>query len=537
MKHGIYLIFILFLAFILRYYNLGFNPPAAYGDEISFAWNAWNILKTGTDEYGNSFPLLFRAFDDYKAPIPTYLLVPFLAVGGLDTFVVRLPVVLFAVATIYLVFLLAEKLFDKKVALVSAFLLAISPWHLHLSRGFFESTIALFFLVAATYFFVLAKGKRKYLYVSATFFVLTIYTYLTPRIMLLFFIPLLFLWGKKWILSQKKYALGFFLIIFIFSLPLVKASIFYQGSARIQKLSQARNEQIQREVILVRNSSQSPEIVKRILHNRPLYWLRAVVNDYVEHFSPQFLFLYGDSSLRYGLGSMGLMYLIEMPFLIVGLYVLYTRNKHIFYLFIGWLLIAPIPSALVGKPFAVRSLAIVPPLMIITGVGLLAAIVQVKRLALVRRAVYIVLILGFTGSLGYYLVRYHSEYPSYAATWWGWENKAVIDLAIKEQDKYDYIFLSNFYSGLDLAFAYYTNQDPLVYRNARSNQVILADNRQFIQLGKFYIGSLDVDKKRLVSDIIPPRSLYIGRPEEADSSENITAPNDGRILFKIHRSE
>ena len=37
---------------------------------------AYSILKTGRDEYGSPFPLLFRSFDDYKAPIPVYLLVP-----------------------------------------------------------------------------------------------------------------------------------------------------------------------------------------------------------------------------------------------------------------------------------------------------------------------------------------------------------------------------------------------------------------------------------------------------------------------------
>lgn len=146
-----------------------------------------------------------------------------------------------------------------------------------------------------------------------------------------------------------------------------------------------------------------------------------------------------------------------------------------------------------------------------------------------------VIVIGFGISLGYYLVRYHTEYPQYAATWWGWENKAAIDLALKSQDKYDQIFLSNFYSGLDLAFAFYTKQDPLVYREAKENPIILADGRKFWQFGKFYIGSLDVDNIRLSQNIIPPRSLYIGRPEEADGVGTINAPDDGRILYKIHK--
>ena len=77
-KLGYIIIGIVILSLFLRSYNLANNPPALYGDELSFAWNAWNILKTGTDEFGVKMPLQFRAFDDYKAPIPVYLLVPFI---------------------------------------------------------------------------------------------------------------------------------------------------------------------------------------------------------------------------------------------------------------------------------------------------------------------------------------------------------------------------------------------------------------------------------------------------------------------------
>ncbi|MEK7165183.1 MAG: glycosyltransferase family 39 protein, partial [Patescibacteria group bacterium] len=181
-KSTIFLLAVIFVAFVMRSQNLGNNPPAAYGDEISFAWNAWNILKTGTDEYGVPYPLQFRAFDDYKAPIPVYILVPFLRALGLNTFAVRFPVVLFSVATIWITYLLGKRLINGKIGLIAAFLLTISSWHLHLSRGFFESTISLFFFVTATYFFVEAKDDLRKLIFSAIFFALTLYSYFTPRI-------------------------------------------------------------------------------------------------------------------------------------------------------------------------------------------------------------------------------------------------------------------------------------------------------------------------------------------------------------------
>jgi hypothetical protein len=75
--------------------------------------------------------------------------------------------------------------------------------------------------------------------------------------------------------------------------------------------------------------------------------------------------------------------------------------------------------------------------------------------------------------------------------------------------------------------------NPQEYREAVNNPVTLADNRHFIKIGKYYFGSLDIDKKRFEQHVLPPRSLYIGRPEEFESDLKIVAPDDGRILFKI----
>jgi len=139
-------------------------------------------------------------------------------------------------------------------------------------------------------------------------------------------------------------------------------------------------------------------------------------------------------------------------------------------------------------------------------------------------------------SLGSVLIRYYKEYPVYAATWWGWENKAAIDYAKESQESYDNIFISDYYTGAPLAFAVYSRYDPVEFRKALNNPVVMADSRHLVKLGKYYFGSLDVDKKRLEEGIIPPKSLYIGRPEETDTGETINAPDDNRIIFHIYKT-
>src|SRR5690349_428242 len=135
MKEKILLIFIILLAIILRFYALGSNPPSLDWDEASQGYNAYSILKTGKDEYGNFLPIAIRSFDDYKPPVYTYLIIPSVAVFGVTPFAVRFPAAFFGSLCIIFVYLLArymeENVFGKKkihpIALLSAFFLAISP--------------------------------------------------------------------------------------------------------------------------------------------------------------------------------------------------------------------------------------------------------------------------------------------------------------------------------------------------------------------------------------------------------------------------
>src|SRR3990167_1928038 len=142
---------ILILAFILRFYKLGQIPLSLDWDENSNAYNAYSILKTGRDEYGNFLPLTNRSFDDYKPPLYMYLEVPVIALIGLTPLAARLPSAVFGFLTVPVIYFLTKKLFEKSnvsaqwsvvksesIALLTMLMLAISPWHLQFSRVGFE---------------------------------------------------------------------------------------------------------------------------------------------------------------------------------------------------------------------------------------------------------------------------------------------------------------------------------------------------------------------------------------------------------------
>ena len=138
---------ILALSFLLRVVALDKYPVGFTPDEASFGYDAYSILKTGKDQWGNAFPLVLKSFGDYKAPIYAYLTIPSVFIFGLTKFAVRLPNALIGTLAVYVLYLLSNKLFsDKKYGILIAFLLTISPWHIMMSRGAFEANLIILFI-------------------------------------------------------------------------------------------------------------------------------------------------------------------------------------------------------------------------------------------------------------------------------------------------------------------------------------------------------------------------------------------------------
>ena len=70
------------LAFVLYAAGVPDNPPGFHIDESSVAYNAHLITQSGRDEYGEEWPLHFRALGDYKSPTYIYLLAAVFRLGG-----------------------------------------------------------------------------------------------------------------------------------------------------------------------------------------------------------------------------------------------------------------------------------------------------------------------------------------------------------------------------------------------------------------------------------------------------------------------
>src|SRR3990170_3574341 len=153
-KRKLLLFLILLLASFLRFWRLG-SYPALNADEAAIGYNAYSLVETGKDEHGNAWPIHFQSFNDYKPGFYFYLVLPFVKVIGLNEWAVRIPGASLGVLTVLVIYLFVKELFKGgKTPLIASFMLAISPWHIHFSRGGWEVNAGTFFITLGVWLFI-----------------------------------------------------------------------------------------------------------------------------------------------------------------------------------------------------------------------------------------------------------------------------------------------------------------------------------------------------------------------------------------------
>ena len=136
------------------------NPAGFFIDESSVAYNAYTISQNGVDEFGNSWPLFFRAFGDYKNPVHIYLLAALFKLTGPSILTARLPGAIAGVVTALLLGLLAARVSRRRdVGLFVALSAFLMPWLFELSRVAFE--VALYPLAVTLFLLSVQRAATK----------------------------------------------------------------------------------------------------------------------------------------------------------------------------------------------------------------------------------------------------------------------------------------------------------------------------------------------------------------------------------------
>ena len=521
---------------------LGQNPPSLNWDETSIGYNAYSILKTGKDEYGTSFPIEFRSFDDYKPPVYIYLDVVPVAIFGLTEFAVRFPSALFGFLSVIVMFYLVKKLFDKEdhrlgliAALFSAFFLSISPWHLQFSRAAYEGNVGLFFLLLAFYLFTKGLESRWYLVLSSISFVICLYSYHSFRLVVPIFLLVLITLFIKRLLVYKKQLIISALIIFIFSLPIYIGFLNPEGSkARLSMVSIfGESEGLQNQLAQLHNDKSSGNVIGQVFHNRRLYYLYTAEKNYLTHFDFNYLFTIGAGSLHHHAKDMGMMYLFELPLLIWGLISVFKNPSKKIIAMLALLIIAPLPAAVTtGTPHGVRAIGMVPGLifLVANGAASLYGIINKIKKANYRAIAISFGFLIFAINFTYYLNQYYSVTPREVGYFWQYGNKEVIIAAHGLEDNYDRVIMTYIYDQPYIYYLFYNKIDPSWYQKNWDTNGNGQIDRFSRKIGKYEFRNINY-----ISDERLPKTLFIGTEQEipvATPLREIRFP-DGRIAYRI----
>lgn len=535
----IFLCIFLFSGFLI-FYKLNVNPPSLDWDEASIGYNVYSLLKTGADEYGNRLPISIRSFDDFKPPVYIYLDVPSVMVFGLNEFGVRFPSAILGLLTVALVYLLTKELFvdfeknkKEKLALLSAFLYGVSPWHLQFSRAAFEGNVGLFFFVFG--FWLLLKGLNspKYILLSIVGFGISIYSYHSFLLIVPLFLFLVFVYFRENLIKNKKHYLLALVVALIFVLPVFFSFVSRSGSgSRLSMVSifgsgDTLNPSIKQLQYDIKNNDK----IGMVLDNRRIVYFLSFAKGYFDHWNPDFLFFHGDGGRQHHAVNMGMLYLWSFPFILIGIYFLFSKKTKRSFLIMIMFLLAPLPSAIsTGTPHPVRAIAMEPGFSIFAALGLYFIFSQRGRIK--NMAMLIIVITFFILNFSYYLHQYYVFTPIEYGDFWQYGNKQALKEAKLLGGKYSKIVYTYGYDQPYIYYLFYNQIDPIWYQKnwdyLKTGQV----ERMKRIIGKYEFRNINFEKDSKFKNI-----LLIGTPQEIpDNASGIIKTIyflNGSVAFRI----
>lgn len=459
-KKHLILFAIVVLAFVLRFYRLGEVPTGFHQDEVSQAYNSFSILKTGRDRYGQFLPILFRSFGSYQPPIYTYITPIPIYFFGTTIFAARSTSALFGVLTVvvsyFIVGILVKKKYKYYLALISAFVVAISPWAIHFSRRVVEGNLGLFFFLLAFYFLLKSLDKINYFMVSCFVLGISTHAYYSERLLAVVFLPVFLLFFKKYFLKYKKQVIYGLLVFGVVLLPHFVTVFSGAFAARFDQVG---------------SSGDSSYVLEFIKH-------------FISYFSPKYLFGDAGSGLARVSPGLGVFYNWFFPLFLVGLYFFKKIVDKKFIKLLGVLLIISlIPVSMTGDVFyPLRALEFLWLMGLVVSIGFFEVGSRIKKKS-IKWIVFLALVVYSLGSfyVSYFVLFQHETTENVGNTYIDLSNK------LDEYGEYKIILDSTRDPAAGLRLAYFREYDSKKLHLLLRNQMESSYYNIFVNNNETYI--------------------------------------------------
>lgn len=491
-------LFIVLVATFLRFYKISQVPAGFFFDEETVGVNSYFLSNNLHDEFGNLLPDFIRIGEDFRHASIFYVTALFVKILGQNVFAVRAATATFGVLIVVATYFLVKQLIkNQKIAVLSAGLAAISPWLINLSRSSNEVVLALFFLMVADILFLkgLEKGQKRYFLLSYLFIILTWFSY-SGGIGISFihyFLIFTFALITKTTRKVKVLTMITFLCLLIFP------NIFYvltQPQKVFGRFNQVtiftdRGTQLILDEQLREDGSNNPPppvLISRLFHNKIVNYSSVIVNNYVQYFSGQFLLGQTPLPVRYKIPNFGLIYLIEIPFFLLGLYAMFKKLTWQKTFIISWFLVGSIPAALTLEniPNMQRAIFMLPAWQIVTAFGIYVLFSfkneSMAKYKLIRPMASVLTGIIFIYLLGFFMYQLFYIQPRHQNWYRGSEWESAVKFLDRVDGSYSQIKISGPLTYYHLAFFSTHFRDSIIRNPA------FKDNRSYKntwKLGKY----------------------------------------------------
>lgn len=523
-KHSLVLFFIIVLAFVLRFWQLGEIPRGLYQDETAIGYNAYSIAETGRDEHGLSFPVYFKSFGDWKLPVYIYSAIIPIKLFGLEEFAIRFPSAIFGFLTVIVFYFWVKSLTDNKnLALLSTFLLSINPWHLHYSRATFEVSIALFFFILGALFFEFSfKEKKNYFFPLAIIsFLIAFYTYNLNRLLLpIILTGFLIFYRRKVRKVSPEILLATLVIGFMGLIPFV--STFFSGGGVVSAKGTLlfSSGQIQASFLELRSYFINlPAVFSGLFFNKFALDFWQYLLNLTSYFSVNFFFISGSSHGNHGIGNFGQFYLFEFPLIICGLVKLIQEKQTRVRLLILWIVVAVGVAALTREaPHATRSFFLVAPLEVLSAVGLIFIWDKFKKLrGFWKYGIGVVASVFVIYNIVFYFASYYVRFPIFYAKAWRAADKELAQNLAEKAQNYDNIVIDKSAGLVYASIIFYQRYPPQEFQ--KTAVWTPDDSEGFSEVEKF--GKYEFRKINWEKDLNLAKTLFITTPDNMPQKTNV----------------
>lgn len=408
----ILLFLILMIAVFFRFYKIAEIPPGLYPDVAMNGTNALDAIKTG------DYKVFYPQNNGREGLFMNLIAVSFMIFGS-SVWAIKIVAALFGIFTVFGTYLLARQLFkylnsdsgSEIIALLSAFFVAISFWHVNFSRIGFRAIMVPFFLVWGLYFLLKATqiyelhpndpNKKTgrlaigYWILAGLAFGLGFHTYIAFRIAPFILAPIFIIWIIK---NWPRPKLLPWIILVIFALAAAAPLLYYYAKNPADFMGRAGQVSV----------FASGNLVKTLVQSTIKTFGQFVVA--------------GDYNWRHNFSGSPEIFWPLIPFFIIGIFFsivqIFKKSNYVnrnyslltthFTLLVAWgAMLLPAIATNEGLPHALRSIGAIPPSYIFTGLGGYLIISRIKNFKLL----FSILIFAFCITVAYF------SYKLYFVDW------------------------------------------------------------------------------------------------------------------------